>query len=146
VTELGIEGHVTFVPWIDDVREVYAAIDLHCNCSTREPFDRTTIEAAAAGVPAVCYADGGAPEAMIPGLTGIAAPPGDVEALALAIVTYVTDTKRRQEDGAAARLFAERYDARLHGRIGQVIRSVAERSRVPWRPKTFVNTLYIEDD
>ena len=65
VGELGLKGAVTFVPWLDDPRVAYAAVDVLCNTSTREPFGRSTIEAAACGVPAVCFDDGGAAEALV---------------------------------------------------------------------------------
>jgi glycosyltransferase involved in cell wall biosynthesis len=128
--DLAIADNVTFVPWTSDVAEVYAAIDVHCNCSTREPFGRTTIEAAAAGVPSVCFDDGGAAEAMIPGRTGLAVPPGDVSAFSEAILTYVRDEDRRRRDGDEARHFVERFDARLHAqRVAEVIRDVAASRR-----------------
>ncbi|MGH7749854.1 MAG: glycosyltransferase, partial [Candidatus Dormibacteria bacterium] len=47
----GLRDAFTFVPWVTEVASAYAAIDLHANCSSREPFGRTTIEAAAFGVP-----------------------------------------------------------------------------------------------
>ncbi len=84
--DLGITDRLVFIPWLDDPRTIYAAIDLHCNCSYAEPFGRTSTEAAAAGVPTVCFDDGGSAETIIPGVTGTAVPPDDERAFADAVV------------------------------------------------------------
>jgi glycosyltransferase involved in cell wall biosynthesis len=67
--QLGVRERVTFVPWLDDVREIYAATDVNANCSTREPFGRAAVEAAACGVPTVCFDDSGAAETGVDGVT-----------------------------------------------------------------------------
>lgn len=123
---LGIGDRVTFVPWTDDVDDVYAAIDVHCNCSTREPFGRTTVEAAVAGVPTVCFADGGAAEAIVDGRTGVAVPRGNVRAFAQAVERYVLDPVLRRGDGERGRAYVARYDARRHAEnVAAIIRRAA---------------------
>lgn len=111
--EAPLRGRVSFVPWLDDVRVAYAATDVNCNCSTQEPFGRTVVEAAAAGVPTVCFDDSGAAETVIDGVTGRAVRAGDEAAFARAIIEYLRDpavllAARKAARGAAARFDAER--------------------------------------
>jgi len=51
VTDYDLTERVHFVPWLDDPRPAYAALDVNANTSRAEPFGRTIIEAAACGVP-----------------------------------------------------------------------------------------------
>ena len=59
VDSLGLRSRITFLDWLDDPTDLYASIDVNVNCSTEEPFGRTVIEAAAAGIPTVCFNDSG---------------------------------------------------------------------------------------
>jgi len=111
---LGIRESVTFVDWVDDPRDVYAALDVHVNASTKEPFGRTTIEAAAMGVPTVCFDDSGVSESMIEGVTGIVVEAGNDDEMSAAIRYYVVDEQKRRAAGAAARTWSTLFDARRH--------------------------------
>jgi glycosyltransferase involved in cell wall biosynthesis len=119
---LGLERMVRFVDWVDDPRRVYAATDIHVNASTEEPFGRNVIEAAAAGVPSVCFDDSGVSESMR-GHTGIVVPARDEAALARGMLRYSADGDALRAAGAAAAAWSRRFDARQHGsRVGDVIR------------------------
>lgn len=109
---LGISDRLIFIPWLDDPRLIYAAIDLHCNCSYAEPFGRTSTEAAAAGVPTVCFDDGGSAETIIDGLTGVAVPAGDERAFARAVIGYLRDPAALAAASAAALKHRARFDIR----------------------------------
>jgi glycosyltransferase involved in cell wall biosynthesis len=113
VASLGLEDRVTFHPWVDDVRGIYAALDLNANCSTREPFGRTIVEAGAAAVPTVCFADSGASETIVDGVSGRTLPPGDEAAFARAILQLLADETRLRAMSRATRLAAARFDAPL---------------------------------
>jgi glycosyltransferase involved in cell wall biosynthesis len=84
--KLGLREALYFVPWLEDVRAAYALIDLNAIVSTREPFGRTTIEAAARSVPTVCFSDAGASEILTPGVDGLVVPAADEAAFSDAIV------------------------------------------------------------
>jgi glycosyltransferase involved in cell wall biosynthesis len=114
VTTLGLEGRVHFVPWLKDPRVAYAALDVHCNTSTREPFGRTIIEAAATGTPTVSFDDGGAIDATSPDLQGDVVPAGDLVAFAAAVVAYLRDGERLAKAELSARTFSTTFDASLH--------------------------------
>lgn len=122
---LGIRDRVVFVPWTDDVRCVYAALDLHCNCSTREPFGRTVIEAAAAGVPTVCFSDSGVSETIADGVTGRVVPAGDEAAFTQAAIEVLAEGRSRAMR-PALREFARRFDPSIHAaHVAHILRKAA---------------------
>jgi glycosyltransferase involved in cell wall biosynthesis len=108
---LGLRERVTFVPWLDDVREIYAACDVNANCSTREPFGRTVVEASACGVPTVCFDDSGAAETIVDGVTGFTIHAGDEDAFAAAIMGLLTSPSERIRISEAARAAMSRFEA-----------------------------------
>jgi len=122
-TQLGMTERVSFIPWLDDPRVAYAASDLLCNASSAEGFGRTSVEAALYGVPALCFDEGGANEAVLPAVTGTVVPAGNVEAFAAAMVAYAADPVALRRAGAAARVYAQRHDAdRLANAFFEIIR------------------------
>jgi len=126
VVRLGLQDRVSFVPWQTDPLLAYAAMDVHCNCSDAEPFGRTIIEAAAAGVPTVCFDTGGAAEAIERGVTGFAVPHTDSEAFARAILSYLNDAERLTNARAAARAWSRRFSVAAHVReVITVLRAAA---------------------
>ncbi len=132
--ELGIANRVSFIPWLQDPIAAYAASDLVCNASEAEPFGRTLAEAAACGIPTLCFNDGGAPEAILSPITGTVVPTGDVAAFAAAMAAYAADPSMLRRAGAAARIYVERHDAdRLSSVFFEIIRrtgrTVLPRSR-----------------
>jgi glycosyltransferase involved in cell wall biosynthesis len=74
--------------------------------SRREPFGTVLSEAMAVGTPVVATRVDGLPEVVQDGVTGALVPPGDVDALAAAVLRVLA---RREEMGAAAREAARRF-------------------------------------
>lgn len=103
------------LPWADDVRSHYAAMDFLALPSTgRESFGRVLVEAQSFGIPVLGSDIGGIPETMDVGASGQLVRPGDVDAWATAIADMATDNARRQRMGLAARQFVStRFDSRL---------------------------------
>jgi glycosyltransferase involved in cell wall biosynthesis len=129
--ELKVADRVSFIPWLKDLRIAYAASDLICNASSAEPFGRTSAEAAAYGVPTLCFDDGGACEALVATVSGTVVPAGDTEALAAAMVAYATDSAALRRSGAAARVYVQRHDAdRLAPTFFDVIRRACSTNEV----------------
>jgi glycosyltransferase involved in cell wall biosynthesis len=123
---LGLRERVSFVPWLDDVRDIYAATDVNVNCSTREPFGRAVVEAAACGVPTVCFDDSGAAETILDGVNGFAISAGNEAAFADAILKLLTSPASRQQISAAARSGTFRFDAaHIAEQMSAVIRRAA---------------------
>lgn len=69
----------------------------------REGFGMVFLEAAARGLPAVSYASGGVPEAVLDGETGLLAPEGDTAGLARQLAAVLDDPGLGARLGAAGR-------------------------------------------
>jgi phosphatidylinositol alpha-1,6-mannosyltransferase len=114
---------------------LYGSADVFAMCCRdrwggleQEGFGIVFLEAAAAGVPQVAGASGGAADAVVDGQTGlVVAHPGDPEAVAIALARLIDDPALRSRLGAAAR---ERvvedftYDD-LAARLGSALRGLA---------------------
>lgn len=113
---LGAQPHVVHVPFMADVRDVYAAADILALPSYREGFPNAPLEAAASGVPSVVYGCTGCVDAVVDGATGRIVPVGDRAGLSAAFRALADDSELRRRMGDAARERACReFDrARVH--------------------------------
>ncbi len=118
-----------FVGRRDDVPDVLRSIDILVNASPAEPFGRSVLEAQATGVAVIGTRQGGIPEFVDHGKTGLLVEPGDVTQLAAAITELAANRCLRHRLAAAARTQAvERFD--IKGRydlVADVIGRVARR-------------------
>jgi glycosyltransferase involved in cell wall biosynthesis len=90
--------------------------------SFREPFGRTIIEGMALGRPVVSCASGGVLEIVTDGHDGLLVPPGDVTALANALIRLIENPDERNTLGMAAATTArERFDVAVLSRQIQKI-------------------------
>ena len=124
--ELGIENRVQFLGVRNDVHVIVgrAALVVH-PAIWEEAFGLTIAEAMAAGRPVVGCRVGAVPELLGDDRTGVLIPPGDPEALAVAIAQLLADPARRDAIGAAAR---QRVEERftMTNWVNQHVRIVAE--------------------
>jgi glycosyltransferase involved in cell wall biosynthesis len=74
-----------------------------------EPFGLVALEAMAMGTPVVAARSGGLEDVLIDGETGLLTPPGDSEALAVALRRVLDDAELRKRMASAARQRAERF-------------------------------------
>jgi glycosyltransferase involved in cell wall biosynthesis len=111
VHELGIHDFVRFIPFRENIEDVYRALDIVVHASSRpEPFGRTIAEAMATGKPLVASRDSGAAELFVDGADAIGTPARDPLALAEAIRGLILEPRRREVLGRAARAAAvERF-------------------------------------
>ncbi len=125
---LGLGERLHFVPWLEDPRPAYAALNVNCNTSRAEPFGRTIIEAAACGVPTVCFDEGGAPEAVGSGACGRSVPRGDERAFADAVLSLLAAPQPATADACRERAGA--FDATLHAqRVAAILDNVTSGAR-----------------
>lgn len=91
--ELRIAGAVAFTGWaaVDRVRELMRAARLVAMPSRYEPFGLVALEAAQMRRPVVGFAVDGLPEAVANGSSGILVEPGNVDALAAAMLRLLED-------------------------------------------------------
>ncbi len=107
---LGIADKMEFTGFIDNgkVPAELAAHDILVMPSLREGFGVSSLEASATGLPTIATNVGGIPEIVVDGKTGLLVPPGDVSALAEAIVRFAQDAGLRHDFGMNARAFVEK--------------------------------------
>jgi len=104
---------VRFAGSRSDVAEILRSLDLYVMPSLWEGLSLAMLEAMAAGLPVIISDVGGAAEVLGDGEFGIRVPPGDVAALARAVMALVQDEAERRRLGAAAqRRVREHYDLR----------------------------------
>jgi glycosyltransferase involved in cell wall biosynthesis len=127
------------IPWMhfgfvtDDrlLSLMYSAADLFVIPSRQDNLPNTVLEALACGLPVVGFDVGGIPEMVRPGVTGLLAPSGDVEALGSAIVGLLDDDAGRREMALNCRQVAvEEYPLELQARRYSDLYSAVQRRTV----------------
>jgi glycosyltransferase involved in cell wall biosynthesis len=103
-------GAVHFLGLRSDMASVYADLDLVVLCSRNEGLPVTIIEALAAACPVVSTEVGAVRDLVTPGETGRLVPPGDVQALACAVLDQL-------DDPALAEAMARRGRAHIYPRF-----------------------------
>ncbi|MCX7020458.1 MAG: glycosyltransferase family 4 protein [Candidatus Sumerlaeota bacterium] len=119
--DLGIPQNVLFAGALayNDTPSAYHASDVYIQPSQPagdflESFGISFIEAQAAGLPCIGSNWGGVPEAVINGETAILVPTGDIDAISDAIMKMVTESEKRRQMSAKAKLNAENFSWELH--------------------------------
>lgn len=106
-----LEDNVAFMGRTDDIYAAFAQASIVALSSSFEGFGMTIIEAFACGVPVVSFdAPQGPREIITHGRDGLLVPPGDINALADALMDLIEDPAKRRHMGANARHGAVRYD------------------------------------
>ncbi|MBA2301618.1 MAG: GT4 family glycosyltransferase PelF [Acidobacteria bacterium] len=107
VQQLGVADRVRFLGHREDVPDVLAEADVFVLPSRSEAFPNSVMEAMAAGVPVVASDVGGIPELVRDGATGRLVPPGNVDALANALLDLLGNPRQVEEFGRAGRRIIE---------------------------------------
>jgi len=120
-------GSIHFCGWAgrNELARWYRRADILVVPSRYEPFGMVVLEGMLHGLAVVASATGGPSEILVDGETSILFPPGDAEALTLALLELLDDPELRARLGAAAA-----KHARLHwgwsGRLEQMGRVYEE--------------------
>lgn len=115
VTELALDGAVSFLGERDDVPRILRALDLLLVPSWEEPFGRALVEALAMETPVVATSVGGPPEIVRDGEEGLLLPPRDPERWAAAVTGLLREPEPRREMGRAGRRrVASTFTAEAH--------------------------------
>jgi phosphatidylinositol alpha-1,6-mannosyltransferase len=136
VAALGLDQAVTLAGEVPaaDLPAHHAAADVFAMpCRTRyggldvEGLGIVYLEAQACGVPVVAGRSGGAPEALLDGVSGLTVDGASAAAVAGALAGLLADQARRREMGAAGRTFVERRYAWpvIAARLDAILRSLA---------------------
>ncbi|HMA00915.1 MAG: glycosyltransferase family 4 protein [Gemmatimonas sp.] len=130
-SELGVDDRVTFLGHVDDdeLPALYNVADLYVGASRVavdhvEGFGISLIEAAATSLPVIAGREGGMPEAVVEGVTGLLADPYDPASLAAAIRSLLDAPDYAAKLGAEGRRVAEgRYTWQ---RVARDLRAIAD--------------------
>lgn len=107
---LGIDGHVRWLGWRQDLATIYGATDVFLLTSRNEGTPVALIEAMASAVPGVSTDVGGVKDVIETPALGVLAPAGDIAALATGVARLLADEALRHDMGARARAsVAARY-------------------------------------
>ena len=128
VDKLGLRNVCHFVPAVEDPSPYFKAFDLFALTSREDPFPLVMLEAAASGLPIVCFAQSGGATELVEADAGIIVPYLDVQAMARACVDLLMNEEKRKRFGAEAKVKVEgRYLLAQQGpKIRAVIESVFE--------------------
>jgi len=122
--QLGVADRVRWlgVGTREDVVSLFRGVDAALLTSAWENLPHTLLEALAAGTPVIATAVGGIPEVVHDGENGLLVPPGDVEAIAVAIDRIARDDGLRASLAANAAASVEKLaEPRILLRIVQAI-------------------------
>ena len=116
-----IHGHVTD----EEKRDFYRQAAIFVHPTLNDTFPLVILEAMAAGLPVIATREGGIPEVVVDGKTGLLVEKGDVKGLREAVQDLLADLPRAERMGASARMeFASRYTL---GHFESGLRAVFER-------------------
>jgi glycosyltransferase involved in cell wall biosynthesis len=139
--DLGIASRVTFTGWVsqDDARTFMVNSDALILPAYDEGLPLVILEALASGTPVICTPVGSIPEVLEDGQTALFVAPGDVGAIATAIVRLLDQPGLRAELSAAGvRLYRRLFTMEAFAAsVGSVYAALTPRGRMtpsPWPP------------
>jgi glycosyltransferase involved in cell wall biosynthesis len=123
----GLLGEVLLLGWRDDVPKLMAAADVYAMPSTGEPFGLVFAEAMAMKLPVLGLDDGGTPEVVEHGRTGLLSGHGDIDALAANLAQLLDDPDLGKQFGEQGRqrVEAKFTTERMARDVAKVYRRIA---------------------
>jgi glycosyltransferase involved in cell wall biosynthesis len=103
----GLADRVHMVGFMADIAQAYACMDVLCFPSHYDAPGRPIFEAAFLKIPSIAAVRDPKADTLVDGVTGLAIPPHDVEALVKAITTVAEDREFAARMGAAAHQMAQ---------------------------------------
>lgn len=110
IQQLNLSDRVSLIGRMDDISDLYCALDVFVSASHSESFGLAIVEAMAAGTAVVATKTDGAQEIIEDGKSGILVPIGAIQTMADEIERLLVDRRRRDElaDNARAHV-SERF-------------------------------------
>jgi glycosyltransferase involved in cell wall biosynthesis len=123
-----LPGKVTFLGKIarEHMYRFYSAGDVFVFPGIRESLGMVFLEAQSCGIPVVAFRNGGIPEVVRDGETGVLVPMYDLDRFAGAIEKLLTDTVLRRQMGEAARAYVrENHDLDTnYGKVEEILETI----------------------
>ena len=131
VAQLGLQDIFHFIPAVPNPEAYFRVFDLFSLTSREEPFSVAMLQAAACGLPIVCFAGAGGAVELVENDAGIVVPYLDVSAMAKACVDLLLNANLRGQLGDKARAKVEsRYLLALQGpKVLAVLETAASRAK-----------------
>jgi len=131
VREHGLGKSVIFSGFINDVSQVYSALDAFVFPSLAEPLGTSLLAAMAWGLPVVAVASGGVPEYVENGVSGLLVTHPDLQLFSVAMLRLLNDAGLANRLGAAARDTIQKLFTadRMVGNTIKVYEAVLEKQR-----------------
>jgi glycosyltransferase involved in cell wall biosynthesis len=102
IEDLGLKNHVKLVGWLEDLPQLYSALDVFVSASHTESFGLAIAEAMASSAAVVATETEGARELIMDDQNGLLVPGGDLDALASNILRLLKNEDERIRLGQAA--------------------------------------------
>lgn len=102
IKELDLVDRVRLIGWMDDITELFCALDVFVSASRSESFGLAIVEAMAAGAAVVATKTEGALEIVSDGACGILVPVAGTEDMARAIKELLLNPRKRETISAHA--------------------------------------------
>jgi glycosyltransferase involved in cell wall biosynthesis len=124
---LGIETHVHWLGFRDDIGDVLAAADMYVSAIDTEGFGIAVVEAMLHGLPVVLANGGAHPELTENGAHGVLFDADDASDLARKVIELWMDAQRRASIASSARAHAaksyspRRYAENFHNLVAEVV-------------------------
>jgi glycosyltransferase involved in cell wall biosynthesis len=122
---------IVFLGQRPDVADILGSLDAFVHPASKDPCPLAVLEAMAAGLPIVAYADGGVPELIVNAESGLLAPRGDVIDLSglMGLLRRDHELASSLGEAAAVRATTEFTPERAGAEFGDIVTSVAATAR-----------------
>ena len=124
---MGLEQTLKLIPSVSNPQDYLSAMDVFTLTSREDPFPLVCLEAAALGVPLVCFAGSGGAQDLIGADGGQVVPYLDIDAMAKAVLSLSEDDERRRQIGEVLR--ARVSDFTLETQAPKLLATIEENLR-----------------
>jgi glycosyltransferase involved in cell wall biosynthesis len=130
--EPGLTVHTGLQPNTLELKRLFFDSDIFCLPTQGDCLPMVLSEAGAAGLPSISTRLAAIPEIVHDGKTGFLVPPGDLDALILALQRLILDPYLRQRQGQAAKsLVRQKFDAGCNAiRLLELLKDISAYPRV----------------
>lgn len=131
---LGLERHIHFLGFRQDVSDLLAASDFFLLPSLWDGLSMALVEAMASGLAVIATEVSGAKQVVVSGETGLLIPPGDARQLTEAMIQLLSNPEKARSMGMAGKQRVEKYFSARKQANDHIALFTRELSRTNWQP------------